>query len=93
MTVMDTGSVIHHPRLRSGVGVGGMAGFYDAPRKTSGDDIPRDTSSGEGKSADGSRDTSGTDGHIETETEGSYDTAPSQEPSTADLLCPLPRTQ
>jgi len=48
------------------------------PRHTSGDDILRETSSEEGQGADSLRDTSGTDGDIETETEGSYDTVPSQ---------------
>jgi hypothetical protein len=104
--VTDCGSVIHHPRPRSGVGVGGsVVGFYDVPRHTSGDDILSDTSSGDGKGADSSRNTSCTDGDIETEAEGGYDTAPSQlsrerdgdgdgdEPSIADLPLPPSHTQ
>jgi hypothetical protein len=82
-----------------------VVGVYDVPRDTSGDDIPRDTSSGDGKGADSSRDTSRRDGDIGTETEGGYDTAPSQlsrdrdgdrdgdEPSIADLPLPPSHTQ
>lgn len=44
---MDTGSVIHHPRPRSGVdvdaGVDGLVGFYDVPRDAYGDDIAKDS--------------------------------------------------
>ena len=45
-TVTDSGSVIHHPRPRPGVGVGveGLDGFYDVWKDTSGDDVPRETS-------------------------------------------------
>ena len=65
----DFGSLIHLPSLRPGVGVDGLVGFCD---------VPRDTSSGECKSPDCSRDTSGADGDIETETEGSDNAASSQ---------------
>ena len=41
-------------------------------------DIPRDTSSGECKSADCLRDTSGADGDFEIEPEGNYGAASSQ---------------
>ena len=75
--VTDFWSLIHLPRPRPGVGVDGMAGFYDVP-KASADDILRDTSTGEDEGADCSRDTSVADGDIETETEGSYDAASSQ---------------
>ena len=60
--------MVHHPGLRRS-GVGGLVGFYD---------VPRDTSSGECKSADCSRDTSVADGDIEMETQGSYSAASSQ---------------
>ena len=49
--------------------MGGLVGFCD---------VPRDTSSGECKSSDCSRDTSSADGDIEMETEASYDAALSQ---------------
>jgi len=99
-TVTDSGSVIHHPRPRPGVGVEGLVGFYDVARDTSGDDVLRDTS-GENvppPSDDGRRPGAGpdtqTEPETETETEGGYDTAPSQqlsedggdEPSMVDLL-------
>ena len=80
-TVTDSGSVIHHPRPRPGVGVEGLVGYYDVSRDTSGDDGPPP---GAGPDAQ-------TEPEMETETEGGYDTAPSQlsegdEPSMADLL-------
>ncbi|KIJ97341.1 hypothetical protein K443DRAFT_681613 [Laccaria amethystina LaAM-08-1] len=82
-TVTDSGSVIHHPRPRPGVGVG-LVGFYDVPRDTSGDDVPPPSDDGAGPD---------TQTEPETETEGGYDTAPSQlsedggdEPSMVDLL-------
>ena len=45
-TVTDSGSVIHHPRPRSRVGVGleGFAALDDVPRDTPGDDVRRDAS-------------------------------------------------
>jgi len=84
--VTDSGSVIHHPRPRPGVGVG-LVGLYDVSTDTSGDNVP--------PSDDGRRPGAGPDTHTEpeTETEGGYDTAPSQsseddgdELSMADLL-------
>ena len=95
-TVTDSGSVIHHPRPRPGIGVEGLVGFYDVSRDTSGDDDPRDTSGDNipPPSDDGRRPGAGPDTQTgpETETEGGYDTAPSQlsedggnELSTADV--------
>ena len=57
--VTDSGSVIHHPKPRPGVGAGveGLVGFYDVPTNTSG---------------------AAHDMQIKPETEGSYDTTPSQ---------------
>ena len=90
-TVTDSGSVIHHPRPRPGVGVEGLVGYYDVPssddgpRDTSGDDVPPPfDDAGAGPDAQAVPE-------METETEGGYDTAPSQlsegdEPSMADLL-------
>ena len=80
-TVTDSGSVIHHPRPRPGVGVEGLVGCYDVSRETSGDDVP----------PPGAGPDTQTEPEPETETEGGYDTAPSQlsegdEPSMADLL-------
>ena len=60
--------MVHHPGLQRS-GIEGLVGFYD---------VPRDTSSGECKSADCWRDTSGADGDIKTETKGSYGAALSQ---------------
>ena len=67
MTVTDTGSVIHHPRLRrsAGVSVGGLDRFCDVPR----DAILHGILCRRCKSIDSSRDTSGADGDIEKETE------------------------
>ena len=88
-TVTDSGSVIHHPRPRPGVGVEGLVGYYDVPRDASGDNVPPpsdDTGAGPDMQ---------TEPEPETETEGGYDTAPSQlsedgsggnKPSMADLL-------
>ena len=84
-TVTDSGSVIHHPRPRPGVGVEGLVGYYDVSRETSGDDVPPPSDdAGAGPDAQAVPE-------METETEGGYDTAPSQlsegdEPSMADLL-------
>ena len=86
-TVTDSGSVIHHPRPRPGVGVEGLVGYYDVPssddvlRVTSGDNVPPPSDEAG----------AGPDTQAEPETEGGYDTAPSQlsegdEPSMADLL-------
>ena len=80
-TVTDSGSVIHHPRPRPGVGVEGLVGYYDVSRETSGDDVP----------PPGAGPDTQTEPEMKTETEGGYNTAPSQlpegdEPSMADLL-------
>ena len=80
-TVTDSGSVIHHPRPRPGVGVEGLVGYYDVSRETSGDDVPPPSDDAG----------AGPDTQTEPETEGGYDIAPSQlsegdEPSMADLL-------
>ena len=84
-TVTDSGSVIHHPRPRPGVGVEGLVGYYDVSRERSSDDGPP-SSDDAGPGPD-----TQTEPEMETETEGGYDTAPSQlsegdEPSMADLL-------
>ena len=78
-TVTDSGSVIHHPRPRPGVGVEGLVGYYDVSRYASGDNVPPLSA--------------GLDTHTEpeAETEGGYDTTPSQlsegdKLSMADLL-------
>ena len=84
-TVTDSGIVIYHPRPRPGVGVEGLVGYYDASRETSGDDVPPPSDDAG----------AGPDAQAEPETEGGFDTAPSQlsedsgsadEPSMADLL-------
>ena len=76
-TAMDTGSGIHHPRLQrsAGVSVGGSVGFCDVPRDTI---FQRILQVGSARVQTCSRDTSGVDGVIETETEGSYSAASSQ---------------
>ena len=95
-TVTDSGSVIHHPRPRPGVGVEGLVGYYDVSRETSGDDVLRDTSGDNTPPPSddvgaGPDSQTGQETETETETEGGYDTAPSQlsegdEPSMADPL-------
>lgn len=85
-TLTNSGSVIHHPGPRPGVGVEGLVGYFDLP---TGDGVLRDTSgSGDGSDVPPSSDNIHHAGaapepetETKTETEGGYDTAPSSSSS------------